>query len=192
MFKKRYLGLLWVLVSLLGCSTASKISNIYPIIDNYNSAIYDNISSSILFDGINENWQFIGIKYISGTKTYVYVPINETDFSWTERIEINHAQVTPTSTVKEYYTQMIKPDVNDQCYYANPNLRILQQSKNDIIFAYDMKNCGKNDDQEVVGRVMRAPNSISVIIYAVKNNRPFETQQEQMLELVSNAKIIKD
>jgi hypothetical protein len=192
MVKKKYLGLLWILGSLLGCSTTSKISKIYPVVDDYNSSIYDNISSSVLFDGINDNWQFIGIKYINGTKTYVYVPINETDFSWSERIEINHVKVMPSDTVNEYYTKIIKPDVNDQCYYTNPNLRILQKNNNDLIFAYNMKNCGKNDDQEVVGKIMRAPNSISVIIYSVKNNRPFETQQEQMLELVSNAKVIKD
>jgi hypothetical protein len=192
MLTKKYLGLILITISIIGCTTNPKLSTIYPIAENYNSPIYSNINSSILFNDLINNWQLVDTKYLNGTTTYIYIPNTETNYDWSEKIEIAYTRVTPLSNVMNYFTQIIKPEIKDQCYYENPNFRILQQSKNDLVFTYTMKNCGKYDDQEVMGRIMRAPNSISTITYSTKNNQLFAAEQDQILAFIKTAKIIKD
>lgn len=190
MLKKYWLYIL--AAGLTACSTNSKVNNNSIVASDYNSPIYNSYQGSVIFSGINDYWQFTKREDIDGTEVNVYVPYTETEGIWSEKIEISHEQVKPETTVYKYYSQIIFPEINDQCYFESPHFRIIQQTANDLTFTYTMKNCGKNADQTVVSRILRAPNSISAINYAVKSNSVIPPQEEQMIALVNTARIIKD
>jgi hypothetical protein len=191
MIKKYWLII--VVVSLIGCSTTdSKVNNYSFMAANYNSPSYVKYKSSVIFDGINDYWQFFKKENISGVESTVYVPYTETDGVWSEKIQISYEHVSSKITAHKYCEQIIFSEVNDQCYYAPPNFRIIRETDNDLTFSYAMKNCGKNADQTVVGRVMRAPNSVSIITYAVKHNTVIPPPVDQMIKLVNDAKVVRD
>jgi hypothetical protein len=181
MLKKSLLFLL--IAGLTACATNSKINNEY--IPNYNYR-------GLTFNGINDTWGLAKHDNIYGIETNTYLLNTETEDVWSEKITTTHELVDPGTTVKQYYSQVIYPEVNDQCYYESPNSHILQQTNDNLVFAYTMKNCGKNADQTVVGRIIRVPNGICTITYSVKNNNLIEPQEDQMAALVNTAGVINN
>ena len=62
-------------------------------------------------------------------------------------------------------------DFNSQCYMSTSDIHLLEKTSKEIVYSYQMFNCGKQANHFVVGRIMLARHSISGIAYLLGQYR---------------------
>jgi hypothetical protein len=156
--------------------------SIFNLMNTYNTA------TPVHFPDNTNYWTYIKSKQFDGTETYLFLPKGETIDNWTERLTIDHFPTTKLLSPAKYLHDIAWPAVVDQCYVA-PNLQILAQSDRDLIYTYSLKQCGKNVNQVVVARIIKAEDGIDAINYATRNTAFDELSSGYIVDFLNKATI---
>jgi len=157
--------------------------------------LFQNARAPMAFHDVGIIWRHAGSHKTNGIKITTFVPTDETERTAVRKIVMTHYRNKPRYPINayEYYINTVVADFNTQCYTSTSDIHLLEKASHEVLYSYQMYNCGKRANQYVVGRVVQSRRSISSIAYIVKTDKlPAEAQRKAMLQLVAHARVIKD
>ncbi|MBN2689322.1 MAG: hypothetical protein JXR42_01785 [Gammaproteobacteria bacterium] len=196
---KNILILCGAAIFLAACSTAPKpyveeapyaaYFNQLAVMQPYNATAFRGNISPVDFAGMGSHWQHERTLQDRGAKVDIFVPYGENYYNWTRQIRVTQTITNGAAGVDHYYSNVVKPTYAARCYYSKNSSKILYKNKFNLVFEYQVKNCGKKPNQIIIGRVMRSQNALSSIAYSVKASELSDMERTDMVHLVTNATV---
>jgi hypothetical protein len=179
-----------LIFNIFSCSTSEVNHEIFGSESHHIIPLSQRQYYAMMFDNMNGYFKHDRSASVNGVTINTFIPQTESANRWHERIEIIHCKVESSMTVDRYYHQVIEANLADMCYYSTPRSRILQQTSNDIVYEYQVLNCGKKPNQVVIGRIIHTSRNIYIISYTVKTEHLDEGQRLNMIEIVESARLV--
>ncbi|MCK4607977.1 MAG: hypothetical protein KAT71_00705 [Gammaproteobacteria bacterium] len=192
---------LFLLCNLVACSktemqqstNALETGNLGAIINDHPTLAIPALPSkenyAIVFNNMDGFWKHAGTARVQNVDIDTFVPQTEDSKKWKQRIEVTHVKTSKSMTAQKYYQQVVHGGLDNLCPYSTPKVKVLHNASNDIIYEYQVLNCGKKPNQAVIGRVIRTPNSINTISYTGMTDRLDDQSRQYMLEIVKGARV---
>lgn len=142
------------------------------------------------FSDSSTSWQYVESSHTNEGKVTTFIPQNEAADNWTKQITVAYYKnKSPAITSYEYYLETVVANFMSQCFGSTADIRILQQKSNEVIYYYNMHNCGKKPNHSAIGRIVASQRSISNIAYAIKTNKLTASQQKNMLVVINSMQV---